>query len=127
MILLNASWNSFVQLLGVLIIFLFVLVVTYLTTKFVGGFQKNQLAGRSIQILDTVRLSGNKYISVLKAGTVYLVIAVAKDQVTTLAKLSEEEFGEVAAQLQEADDGTKPLGDSFREILEKMKIERQNN
>ena len=33
MILLSSSLNSFIQLLGVLLIFLFVLVITYFTTK----------------------------------------------------------------------------------------------
>ena len=47
MILLSSSLNSFIQLLGVLLIFLFVLVITYFTTKWIGGYQKVQMSGRS--------------------------------------------------------------------------------
>ena len=38
MILLSASFRSLMQLIGVLIIFVFVLIITYFTTKWVGGF-----------------------------------------------------------------------------------------
>ena len=44
MILLSSSLNSFIQLLGVLLIFLFVLVITYFTTKWIGGYQKVQMS-----------------------------------------------------------------------------------
>ena len=50
MILLSSSLNSFIQLLGVLLIFLFVLVITYFTTKWIGGYQKVQMSGRSFQV-----------------------------------------------------------------------------
>jgi flagellar protein FliO/FliZ len=121
MILLSSSWNSFLQLLGVLIIFLFVLAITYFTTRWIGGVQKNQMAGKSLQVLDTIRVAGNKYIQVLKAGEVYLVIAVAKDNVTLLAQLTEEQFGEVAARM-ETDKEEKTLSqESFQELLDKLK------
>ena len=97
--LLTSSWNSFIQLLGVLVIFVFVLVITYFVTRWIGGFQKQQMAGRSVQVIDTVRIAGNKYIQILKVGDVYLVIAVGKDEVAMLAKLTEEELGLIAEQL----------------------------
>ena len=79
MILLSSSLNSFIQLLGVLLIFLFVLVITYFTTKWIGGYQKVQMSGRSFQVVDTIRIANNKLVQVIKMGDVYLVIAVAKD------------------------------------------------
>ena len=82
MILLSSSLNSFIQLLGVLLIFLFVLVITYFTTKWIGGYQKVQMSGRSFQVVDTIRIANNKLVQVIKMGDVYLVIAVAKDNVT---------------------------------------------
>ena len=81
MILLSSSLNSFIQLLGVLLIFLFVLVITYFTTKWIGGYQKVQMSGRSFQVVDTIRIANNKLVQVIKMGDVYLVIAVAKDNV----------------------------------------------
>lgn len=124
MILLSSSLNSFIQLLGVLVIFVFVLIITYFVTKWIGGFQKSQMIGRSFQVIDTIRIVGNKYVQVLKMGDVYLVIAVGKDTVTMLAKLTEEEIGLPEEEIlngtkTNADGGTTQM--SFQETLEKFK------
>ena len=122
--LLTSSWNSFIQLLGVLVIFVFVLVITYFVTKWIGGFQKQQMTGRSVQIVDTVGIAANKYIQILKVGDVYLVIAVGKDQVTMLAKLTEEELGLAAEQLK-GEVRPSMFGEgapgSFQETLDKIR------
>lgn len=124
MILLSSSLNSFIQLLGVLIIFAFILVITYFTTRWIGGFQKMQMSGRSFQVVDTIRIAGNKYVQVLKMGDVYLVIAIGKDTVTMLAKLTEEEIGlteeEILNQTKTNADGGGTQA-SFQETLEKLK------
>lgn len=66
MILLSSSLNSFIQLLGVLLIFLFVLVITYFTTKWIGGYQNGPDVRTRFQVVDTIRIankqtgSGNK-------------------------------------------------------------------
>lgn len=124
MILLSSSLNSFIQLLGVLIIFVFILVITYFTTRWIGGYQKMQMSGRSFQVVDTIRIAGNKYVQVLKMGDIYLVIAIGKDTVTMLAKLTEEEIGlteeEILNQTKtNADGGGTQM--SFQETLEKLK------
>ena len=115
MILLSSSLNSFIQLLGVLLIFLFVLVITYFTTKWIGGYQKVQMSGRSFQVVDTIRIANNKLVQ---------VIAVAKDNVTMLAKLTEEEMGLTEAEIcngktpgQNGEKGQM----TFQETLEKLK------
>lgn len=117
MILMSSSLNSFLQLLGVLVIFVFVLLITWLTTRWLGGYQRTQMEGRSVRVIDTVRIAGNKYIQVIKTGEVYLVIAVGKDEVTLLAQLTEEQFGEAAEQLVSA--AQQPM--TFQETLDKIK------
>lgn len=92
MILLSAALQSLLQLVGVLIIFLFVLVITYFTTKWMGGIQKAQMRAGNLSLLETMRIANNKYIQLVKAGDVYLVIAVGKDEVTKLAELTEEQL-----------------------------------
>lgn len=123
MILLTSSLESFIQLLGVLLIFVFVLVITYFTTKWIGGVQKTQMAGKSLQVVETVRIAGNKYVQIIKTGDVYLVIAVGKDTVTMLAKLTEDEYGSALEQLADAaQTGTgSDAPESFQDILDKFK------
>lgn len=123
MILLTSSLDSFLQLLGVLIIFILVLVITYFTTKWIGGFQKIQMAGKSLQVIETVRIAGNKYIQVIKTGEVYLVVAVGKDTVTMLAKLTKEEYGSALEQLSDAaqSETGSDVHENFQDVLNKMK------
>jgi flagellar biogenesis protein FliO len=66
-------------------------------------------------------LNGNKYISVIQAGKVYLIVAVTKDNVTTLAQLSEEELGEFAALLKTDPSESQNITETFQEMLEKFK------
>ena len=82
MILLSSALGSFIQLLGVLIIFLFVLAITYFTTKWIGNYQKTNFANKNLQIVESIRVGNNKFIAIVKAGEVYLVVAVGKDDVT---------------------------------------------
>lgn len=115
MILLSTSFQSLIQLIGVLIIFLFVLIITYFTTKWVGGFQKTQMSRGNLSVVETVRIANNKYIQIVKVGDVYLVIAVGKDEVTKLAELSEDQL----SYLQSEDSGR--TQESFQDILNKLK------
>ena len=46
----------------------------------------------NIQIIETYKITTNKYIQIIKTGEKYLVIAVCKDTVTMLSELSGEEL-----------------------------------
>ena len=117
MILLSSALGSFIQLLGVLIIFLFVLAITYFTTKWIGNYQKTNFANKNLQIVESIRVGNNKFITIVKAGEVYLVVAVGKDDVT-------EQLSEVpdlsAAQNRFPMDG-KAAQENFREVLNRVK------
>ncbi len=88
----RSSLSSALQLIGVLLIFVFVLVITWMTTKFIAGYQKVQTQGRNLKIIETQRLMNNKYLSIIKAGDKYLVVAIGKDEVRLLTVLTEEEL-----------------------------------
>lgn len=125
MILLSSSLESFLQLVGVLFIFLFVLVVTYFTTKWIGGYQKMQMSGREFKVVDTARIANGKYAQILKLGDVYLVVAVGKDEVTMLAKLTEDEIGltedEITGFYRTEHTDKMGVQESFQETLEKFR------
>lgn len=83
--------DSIVQFLTVLIIFVIVLGATWLTTRFVAGFQKGKMQGGNFEMIDSFRISQNKYMELIRIGNRYLAIAVCKDTVTVLTELSEDE------------------------------------
>ena len=46
----------------------------------------------NIEIIETARISQNKYLQIVRAGKTYMVIAVCKDTVTMLGEVSEDEL-----------------------------------
>ena len=116
-ILLSSSFHSLVQLIGALIIFAFVLGITYLTTRWMGGFQKSRSNNKNLHIIETINVGNNKYISIVEAGTVYLVVSVGRDEVHLLTQLTREQLKDFSFEHV----GEKESQESFTEILEKLK------
>ncbi len=113
----TSSFNSFMQLLGVLVIFVFVLGITYVATRWIAGYQKGHSFNKNLRIIETLKITQNKYIQIIEAGDEYLVIAIGKDEVRLLTKLTEE-------QLKGMPEDEFPVGistESFKEILDKLK------
>ena len=116
-ILLSSSFHSLVQLIGALIIFAFVLGITYLKTRWMVGFQKSRSNNKNLHIIETINVGNNKYISIVEAGTVYLVVSVGKDEVHLLTQLTREQLKDFSFEHVEE----KESQESFSEILEKLK------
>lgn len=117
---MSSRIEAFAQLLTLLIIFVFVLAVTYYVTRFVGNYQKNKLSGSNINILETMRIANNKYIQIVKIGSRVFAIAVAKDTVSYLCELDEDELT-----YNESSSGKMLINnDNFKEILEKFKKDK---
>lgn len=84
--------NSFVQFITLLIVFVIILFLTYATTRFIGGYQKTITDNSNFTVIDTYRVSNNKYIQIIRIGKKYLAISVCKDNITTLTELNEEDI-----------------------------------
>lgn len=119
MILLEISsgWESFFQLIGVLLIFLFVLVITYFTTRWIAGYQKGAMSNKNIKVIETFRVNNNKFIQIIQIGEKYLAISVCKDTINVLTELTREQLTHFPS---EEDKGTAPTP-NFQEIFEKLK------
>ena len=116
-ILLSSSLHSLIQLIGALIIFAFVLGITYLTTRWMGGFQKSRSNNKNLHVIETISVGNNKYISIVEAGTAYLVVSGGKDEVHLLTELTREQLKDFSFEHQ----GEKETQESFAEILGKLK------
>lgn len=117
MLLTGSGIESFVQFLVVLLLFCVVLVITYITTRYIAGIQKMQQNGTNISIIETSRIAPNKHIQIVKLGDTYIAVAVCKETVTKLAELSEEEL----VFLEKKENGIS----DFAQILEKVKQKKQ--
>ena len=94
MVLLTGNTDSYAQFITVLIIFVLVLAVTALVTRWIANYQKEQSVNVNIEVIETTRISGNKYIQIVRLGEKYVAIAVCKDTVTLLGEISKEQLRE---------------------------------
>lgn len=111
------SISAFAQILTLIFVFIFVLAITYFTTRIVGGYQKQKLAGSNIKILETLRISNSKYIQIVKIGEKYFAMAVCKDTITYLCELN----GEDLIYKNVSDESHL---ESFKDILDRFKKDR---
>ena len=105
--------DSYIQFITVLIIFVFVLALTYAVTRWIARSQKESRGSGNLEIIETCRISTNKYLQIVRAGEKYLVIAVGKEEVHMLAQLDPEEI-----RIRQ-EDGT--AGVNFASVLEKVR------
>lgn len=115
----SSGVESFAQLLGLLVVFVLILVLTYYTTKWIASYQKGHSYNKNLKIIETLRLTTNKYIQIVEAGDVYLVIAIGKDEVTFLTQLTKEQLKE--GTFEETVNPSRVTGENFGEILNKLK------
>ena len=118
-LLAAGSLESVIRLITTLLIFVFVLVITFWTSKFVAGYQKQKMITGNMEVVETLRIAPNKYLQIVRAGEQYFMIALGKDTVSMIAPLDPEELSltqNATTQMQYPD---------FKSILEKAKNSRK--
>lgn len=108
--------DSYVQFITVLLLFVFVLAITAFVTRWIGGYQKGRSAGANMELIESLRLSNNKYVQIVRIGRKYLAVAVCKDTVTMLSEIPEEDLN--------FPEGSSGSASTFRDVLAKIQKER---
>lgn len=114
----NIKWlDNLLQLVFAIIIFAFVLFLTYLAARVAGTYQSNITNHRSnIRIIETYRIANNKYIQIAKIGGKYVALGIGKDTVTFLTELEEENIKDISTMPMEKLD--------FKTILSKVRKDK---
>lgn len=112
MLLYADKVDSIASFFTVLVIFIFILVITYFTTRYIANYQKGKFGGKNIKVIESARLTTNKFLQIVQIGDEYFAIALGKDEVTFISKLDKDNLNltEVDADLP-----------GFIEIFEKAK------
>lgn len=110
----NTGINSVAQFFTVLLIFIGVLALTYFSTKWIATYQKGKMFSNNITVIETYKITANKFLQIVKIGGKFFAIAIAKDSVTFLGELSEDDLTlpEVSGE---------SISPDFSAILEKAK------
>lgn len=111
---LSSFSESLFQLIVVLFIFVVVLLLTYITTRWMAGYQKAQGVNKNLQIVESLKLTNNKFVALIKAGDdKYFVVACGKDEMTLLGEIDKDSVKEVSSS------GNMT---SFSDVLQRFKL-----
>lgn len=121
-VLLNSWLSSLGQLIGVLVIFVVVLLITWFVTRWIAGYQQSQMHNQNLKVIETLKLTVNSYIQIIEIGDVYLVIAVSKDHIEKLAELDKGQLKlPDTKQVINSNMAGQGTNENFRDILDKVK------
>jgi flagellar protein FliO/FliZ len=81
--------------------------------------QQARVHNKNLQLVETLQIGNGKYVQIVKAGEVYLVIAVGKEEVSVLAQLTKEQLTELPETVEP------PPAKQFKDILEKFKEQKK--
>ena len=113
-LVLASRLEGFAQFLTAILMFLFVLALTYFTTRFVGNYQKNQFAYRNFEAIESFKIANGKYLQLVKIGQKYVVLGIGKDSISMICEIPEEDIKKQSEQ------GT-ITRDTFKSLLEKAR------
>jgi flagellar protein FliO/FliZ len=114
MIVLSSTGESAFQLLIVFFIFIAVLVLAYFSTRFIANYQKTHELGKNIQVIESAKVSNNKFVEIVRAGDDrYFFIGIGKDEIVLLGELSKDEIHENFNQEDH---------ESFKDIIKKASL-----
>lgn len=109
--------DSYLQLVTVLIIFVVVLAATLYVTKWMANYQKGSSLSKNIEIIDTCKISTNKYIQIVRIGERHVVLAISGEQITNLGDVNGDDL------ILPKDNECETL--SFKDVLNKIKGEKK--
>ena len=112
--------DSYLQFVTVLILFVLVLAITYLVTKWIANYQKGKAIVGNLEVIETCRITANKYVQIVRAGSKYLVIGLGKDEIHMLSELSEDEINLQDVRKEQTMDFSSIL-DEVKKLKEKQK------
>ncbi len=84
--------NSVVQFLTALLVFVFVVALTYFTARWVGAYQKIQPVNKNFEVIETCKVTQNKFLQIIKVGSRYFLIGIGKDNLEYFTELNEEDL-----------------------------------
>ena len=87
-----STFAGIFKLIFLVIIFIVILVLSYLVTKWYANSSLVKHKTNNIEIKESFQLAPGKTISIVRIGEKYVALAQFKDNVVKLAELTEEEL-----------------------------------
>ncbi len=115
--IMAVTGESFFRLIVSVVMFILVLGACYMTTVWIGNFQKKKVANANIEIMEMHALANGKYMEIVRVGKKYYLLAVSKDRVEKIDTLEESDI-EISETSQYG------VNETFSQVFEKLKKKR---
>ncbi len=113
--------NSIFEFITVSVIFIFVLVLCYFTTRWIAGYEKTRTVRQNLELKESIRLGNNRSVAIIRAGVdKYLVVGFGKDEISLLATLTGDDIIEYDGSAP-ADTTLSVYGNAFKDVLDRIK------
>ena len=83
-------------------------------TRLIGNYQKMQGYNRNLEIIETLRITNNKFLQIVRVADKYIVIGIGKDEVSMITEIDGDELLKVSAEKGN-------IKESFTDIINKAK------
>ena len=113
--------NSIFEFITVSVIFIFVLVLCYFTTRWIAGYEKTKTIRQNLELKESIRLGNNTSVAIIRAGVdKYLVVGFGKDEISLLATLTGDDIIEYGAGA-DTNPSSTVYGSIFKDALDRIK------
>ena len=119
----HASQNSIGDVLFILFVFVGILVLAYMTTRYYGKFQQKKSVASQMRVIETISVGPNKYLQLVQVGKQAFVISLTKDHVTFLTEIDRTILDELPSRGLPSSDGSMKLFAHFLNLEKAKKME----
>lgn len=88
------NWSSVAAMIGqfffLIVVFIGVLYLAYLSTRFVAKSKINAARGENIKVIESVFVGGQASVQLIKVGEQFFLISASKDNVVFLTEVKAE-------------------------------------
>lgn len=84
--------ENVMQLVGLIVLFVLILAATYYTTRWIGKTSLGQGRSKNISVIETYKISQNKFIQIVKLGEKYIAVGISKEHIEYLTELDPEQL-----------------------------------
>lgn len=112
------TFDSVIQFICVSILFIFVLLASRFTAKFVANAKLEKQKFSNFKVVETFQVTQNKYLQLIQVGKKYFVISVCKDTINLITEINESDI--------EVKEASSKQIVNFSDIIEKLKTKQQN-
>ncbi|GEM_PF-720263 len=89
----NINWFKMIgQFFFLIVLFVVVLFAAYYVTKLIGTIQYQKYQGNNIKIIETVGISPQKSLQLVKVGNKFYLLAITKDNIVFISEIDEKEI-----------------------------------